>query len=238
MTDLHTLQFYATPEHDCSYLDDLKAQTLFVDPHARISQHTYSQLSELGFRRSGQHIYRPHCHGCKACVSVRIPIPLFTLSRSQKRVFNKNKDLTATLVEPSFTQEYYTLYSRYINERHHDGDMFPPNLDQFTSFLVDGLKQTYFVEFRDPEESLVAVSVIDMVDDGMSAIYTFYDPSLNHRSLGTFCILWQAEYCRRHRYENLYLGYWVRDCRKMNYKISFRPYELLIDEQWVLVTPS
>lgn len=235
MTNLQTLHFYSTPEHECSYLEEQTAKTLFVDPHAEISQHTYSQLSDLGFRRSGKHIYRPHCDHCQACVSIRIPLALFKPSKSQRRVINKNKDITARLVKPAFTQEYYALYSRYVNERHRDGDMYPPSLDQFTSFLIDGQDNSYFIEFRDPSQKLLAVSVIDELDEGLSAIYTFYDPSMSQRSLGTFCILWQLQYCQKHGFNYLYLGYWVKACRKMNYKIAFRPYEFLIDDTWTLV---
>lgn len=235
MTDLQTLHFYATPEHDCSYLPGQTAKTLFVDPHAEISLDTYSQLSDLGFRRSGKHIYRPHCDNCRACISVRIPIVLFQPSKSQKRVLNKNKDLTVTQCKPVFTDEYYSLYSRYINERHRDGDMHPPTLEQFSSFLIEGKSESFFYEFRDQGGRLVAVSVIDFLNDGISAIYTFYDPVERKRSLGKFCILWQIKHCKRYGLNYLYLGYWVRDCRKMSYKVDYHPFELLIEGEWALV---
>lgn len=235
MTNLRTLHFYATPEHECSYLEGKTAKTLFVDPQAEISNDTYSQLSDLGFRRSGKHIYRPHCDECQACISVRIPLPPFRLSKSQKRIISKNKDLVVKLCEPRFSQEYYALYSRYINERHRDGDMFPPSLEQFTSFLVEGQEKTRFIEFRTKIGELLAVSVVDFLNQGMSAIYTFFDPSHDKRSLGSYCILWQLQYCAENRLNYLYLGYWVRQCRKMNYKISFRPIEFLIDGHWTLI---
>lgn len=237
MTNLRTLHFYATPEHDCSYLDGKTAKTLFVDPHAEIDKGTYSQLSDLGFRRSGKHIYRPHCDNCNACISVRIPLAVFKMKKSHRRIFNKNNDLTVSCSPAKFTEEYYTLYSRYINERHKDGDMYPPNLEQFNSFLVESDDNTFFYEFRDPSNNLVAVSVVDMLQQGMSAIYTFYDPSLPKRSLGTYCILWQLQYCADHYLNYLYLGYWVKECRKMSYKTSFTPFELLLDGQWVNITP-
>ncbi|WP_415898121.1 arginyltransferase [Neptuniibacter sp. QD57_21] len=238
MTNLRTLHFYATPEHDCSYLENKTAKTLFVDPHADIDQYTYGQLSDLGFRRSGKHIYRPHCDGCNACISVRIPLAIFQLKKSQKRIINKNKDLTVTVKSAHFTEEYYTLYSRYINERHQDGDMYPPSLDQFNSFLVEGEEHTQFLEFRDGDSNLLAVSVIDRLQQGLSAIYTFYDPSFPKRSLGTYCILWQLQHCQDEGLNYLYLGYWVKECRKMSYKIAFQPFELLIDGYWTLVKPE
>lgn len=243
MTDLHTLHFYATPEHPCSYLEGKTAKTLFVDPHATITNDTYSELSDLGFRRSGKHIYRPHCEHCRACISVRVPVVLFKPSKSQRRVLNKNKDLTVTQCKPCFTDEYYSLYSRYINARHADGDMYPPTMDQFNSFLIEGNDKSFFYEFRDTDGKLLAVSVIDLLKGGLSAIYTFYDPSENKRSLGKLCILWQLEFCKRHGLNYLYLGYWVKSCRKMNYKIDYHPFELLIEGDWVLIeadndTPS
>ncbi|WP_286238386.1 arginyltransferase [Neptuniibacter halophilus] len=237
MTNLRALHFYATPEHDCSYLTGKTAKTLFVDPQAEIDQATYSRLSDLGFRRSGKHIYRPHCDGCNACISVRVPVRHFKFRKSQQRILNKNRDLTVSKTTPAFSDEYYALYSRYINERHQDGDMYPPSLEQFNSFLVEGEEHTYFMEFRDPEGRLLAVSVVDMLEQGMSAIYTFYDPSLSKRSLGTYCILWQLQYCEEHQLPYLYLGYWVKACRKMSYKTAFSPFELLIDGDWMLVKP-
>ncbi|WP_067869580.1 arginyltransferase [Neptuniibacter marinus] len=238
MSNLRTLHFYATPEHDCSYLENKIAKTLFVDPQVELDQSTYSQLSDLGFRRSGKHVYRPHCDDCRACISVRIPLAVYSFSKSQKRILAKNKDIYATTHAPSFTEEYYSLYSRYINKRHQDGDMFPPSSEQFTSFLVEGAEHTQFIEFRDATDTLVAVSVIDTLEKGLSAIYTFFDPSLPKRSLGTFCILWQLQFCQQNNLNYLYLGYWVKNCRKMSYKISFRPFELLLEDQWVLVQPD
>ncbi len=232
MTQLTELQFYATPEHDCSYIPDLKAKTLFIDPQSTINQKVYSQLSELGFRRSGTHIYRPHCDQCKACVSIRIPAQSFNMSKSQKRIFNKNKDLIANKVTTQFTDEYYALYESYINDRHKDGDMYPPSEEQFKSFLVDSKQQSYFVEFRTPDGTLQAVSNMDSLEGSNSAVYTFYNPFETKRSLGTFAILWQLEEVKRCALNYLYLGYWVEECQKMKYKTSFKPLELLINGRW------
>ncbi|MGB0468792.1 MAG: arginyltransferase [Pontibacterium sp.] len=235
MTNLKTLHFYATPEHDCSYLKDRQAKTLFVDPQALITKDTYSQLSDLGFRRSGGHVYRPHCKDCQACISVRIPTDVFSLTKSQKRVIAKNRDLQVRTLEPQFTQEYYDLYARYIRIRHQDGDMYPPSVDQFSSFLVDGAQNTLFIEFRDPESQLLAIAVCDQLAQGLSPIYTFYEPDEKKRSLGTYAILWQINEAKRRHLQYVYLGYWVRECRKMSYKITFRPIELLLDGHWVSI---
>jgi arginyl-tRNA--protein-N-Asp/Glu arginylyltransferase len=236
MTDLKELHFFATPEHSCSYISGNKAKTLFVDPQSTVSPAAFSQLSDLGFRRSGKHIYRPHCDSCQSCISVRIPSSLFKPSKTQRRILNRNNDLTIKRVKPHFCEDYFQLYSKYINQRHADGDMYPPTRDQFVSFLVEGNQPCEFVEFY-LDDRLIAVSVTDQLQKGLSATYTFYDPdeALAKRSLGTFAILWQLEECKRRNLEYLYLGYWVQSCRKMKYKIAYRPMEFLIDGHWILI---
>ncbi|MGB0733930.1 MAG: arginyltransferase [Pontibacterium sp.] len=233
MSNLQTLHFYATPEHDCSYLKQHQARTLFVDPAAHINKQTYTELSDLGFRRSGSHIYRPHCSGCQACTSIRIIQSGFKPTKSQRRVINKNKDLVITQATPRYTDEYYQLYFDYITQRHADGDMFPPSKEQFISFLVDGSERGIFLEFRDATGILKAIAVTDELNDGLAPIYTFYDPCEPKRSLGQYCILSQIELTRSRKLNYVYLGYWVKDCRKMNYKVLYRPFELLIDGRWV-----
>ncbi|MFW1676361.1 arginyltransferase [Pontibacter sp. JAM-7] len=235
MSDLKTLHFYATPEHKCSYLEGRNAQTLFVDPHVEISTEAYSELSDLGFRRSGRHIYRPHCKHCQACISVRIPIDQFKFSKSQKRVLAKNTDLVVRRISPIFTQEYYELYAAYIEARHADGDMYPPDPEQFNSFLVDGNQHTEFIEFRNSHGRLLAVAVVDFLAQGLSAIYTFLSPDANRRSLGNYAILREIQLCQELKLPYLYLGYWVSECRKMRYKTQYRPIEMLLDNQWVEV---
>ncbi|MBS98499.1 MAG: arginyltransferase [Oceanospirillaceae bacterium] len=235
MSNLQTLRFYATPPHDCSYLPGRKAKTLFVDPQASITPEIYSELSDLGFRRSGSHIYRPHCDNCNACVSVRIPTRFFAPSKTQRRIWRRNDDLKVKQVPAQLTIEYYRLYDRYITERHADGDMYPPSPSQFMSFLVEGKQPSCFYEFRDPDNQLICIAVTDMLDQGLSALYTFYAPDQEKRSLGTYAILWQVEEAKRQGLDYLYLGYWVRDCRKMNYKTAYRPLDMLIADRWVRV---
>jgi len=232
MTSLRELRFYATPEHACSYLPDRQARTLFLDPYAQVDRHLYSQLSELGFRRSGGHIYRPHCETCQACISVRIPVAEFQPSKTQRRIENRNRDLIVRAQPCQLTQEYYQLYERYINQRHADGDMYPPSREQFCNFLVEGGTDSCFYEFREPSGKLLAVAVTDLLDQGMSALYTFYDPESARRSLGVYAIIWQIRQTRRIGKDWLYLGYWVEGCRKMNYKTRYRPLEMLIEGQW------
>ncbi|MCG7199377.1 arginyltransferase [Marinobacter pelagius] len=231
MSNLRTLVFFATPPHDCSYLPDREATTMFVDPRANIDKKLYSQLTALGFRRSGSHYYRPHCEHCNACIPVRLKTDEFQPDRSQRRVLKRNGDLQCALVPARFAEEYYSLYARYINERHSDGDMYPPSRDQFTSFLVEGATDSWFLEMR-LDGKLVGLAAIDVLDDGLSAIYTVFAPELDHRSLGTFAILWQIEEAKRRRLPHLYLGYWIKQCRKMNYKTRFQPIEALRDGHW------
>jgi arginine-tRNA-protein transferase len=235
VTNLKTLHFYATPEHECSYLEGFEAKTLFVDPQEIICTDAYSQLSDLGFRRSGKHIYRPYCSSCQACISVRVNGREFIPSKSQKRVISKNKDLTAIAVPPQFTDEYYELYANYINTRHSDGDMYPPTPEQFSAFLIEGGQQGCFYEFRDSQSKLVALAVTDYLTQGLSAIYTFFDPAESHRSLGSYAILWQLQEVKRLDLEYLYLGYWIRECQKMSYKVAYNPLEMLLHGQWIVV---
>ena len=236
MTDLHQLQFYATPEHPCSYLPGQQAKTLFVDPKAVVDKADYSTLSDLGFRRSGPHLYRPHCNACKACVSARVNVGRFAPNKTQRRVMRHNTDLSIKITKPHQCPEIYNLYESYINARHADGDMYPASTEQFESFLVNSDQETCFMEFRD-QDNLVAIAVIDRLEFGISAIYTFFNPEQKRRSLGTYAILSQIEYAQQQRLPYLYLGYWIHNCRKMTYKVQFQPVELLIDGSWIEIDP-
>lgn len=232
MTQLANLRVFATHPHACSYLPGQRATTLFVDPAAPITGGLYSELSELGFRRSGPHVYRPHCSHCQACVPARIPVAAFRPNRSQRRIWQRNRDIEVSEAGDLQAPEYYRLYARYISQRHRDGDMYPPTEEQFESFLSAEWGLTHFYRFR-AAERLLAVSVVDHMHSGLSAIYTFFDPdAAQRRSLGTFAILWQIELARRLGLPALYLGYWIDGCRKMNYKLRFQPAELLIDGRW------
>ena len=235
MTLLSNVKVYATHPHKCSYLEGRDATTLFVDPDINIDKNAYSQLADIGFRRSGAHVYRPHCQECKACVPARIPVNTFKQKRSQRKVWNRNQDLQATQIADITGDEYYKLYERYICKRHFDGDMYPPSREQYLSFLSDEMGVTRFYCFRD-QEKLVAVAVTDIMDKGLSAIYSFFDPDYERRSLGSFTILWQIEQIKQMRLHYLYLGYWIKNCRKMSYKIAYRPLELFIDGHWLTLS--
>ncbi len=232
VNSLSELRFFTTPEHDCSYLDGARATTLFADPAANIDTALYTTLSALGFRRSGAQIYRPYCKSCTACIPMRVPVASFRLRRRHKRILGRNERVVISESPPSGRQEYFDLYERYINTRHGDGDMYPASAAQFESFLVKGRPEATFYEFRE-QDRLLAVAVADELDDGLSAIYTFFDPDINGQSLGVLAVLWLIEEVRRRELDYLYLGYWIKECQKMNYKLDYKPAELFIDNCWV-----
>lgn len=232
MSDLSTLKLFATQPHPCSYLDNQEATTLFVDPEAKIDIQLYTQLSQLGFRRSGAHLYRPQCLRCQACVSCRIPVNLFKPNRNQKRCWQRNQDISLHLVPSIKTAEHYLLYAKYIEERHPDGDMYPPSEDQYNAFLTSEWNLTQYIEFR-AQGRLIGVSVCDQLGDGLSAVYTFYDPAEEQRSPGKFAILAQIEKAKYLGLDYLYLGYWIKECEKMSYKIQYRPLDLLVNRRWM-----
>ena len=235
MVDIKQLRFFQTTEpHTCSYLPDQIASTLFVDPNSPIDNDLYNQLTLLGFRRSGQHLYRPNCAQCQACIPIRIPIAEYTPSKRFKRILNKNKDLTVNCKKAYFNSTHYALFEKYIEQRHKDGDMYPATPSQYRNFLIDTCVNTYFYEFY-LDSQLICISVIDHLPDDLSAIYTFFDPDYSKRSLGSFAILWQIENARQLNNRFLYLGYWVKQCPKMNYKTQYRPLEIYNGSQWIRV---
>ena len=234
MADLSNIKLFATHPHECSYLDDVKATTIFVDPQQTVTTKLYSRLSELGFRRSGSHVYRPQCQVCKACKPTRIVAADFQLKRAHKRCLKRNSDVDVRVSKVFNMELYYPLYERYITERHRDGDMFPPNEEQFVSFLNSEWDMTEYLEFW-LEDQLIGVAVSDRLDNGLGAVYTFYDPNMERRSIGTFAILWQIQYAVDENLNFLYLGYWIKQSKKMNYKIQFRPLQMLIEQQWLTI---
>ncbi|SFC05101.1 arginine-tRNA-protein transferase [Marinospirillum celere] len=228
-----SLRFYQTMPHACSYLPNREATTLFLDPQQPLTLEVYDSLTQVGFRRSGRHLYRPHCQNCNACQSVRISVPEFKPSRQQRKIWNRNQDLTAWVVNTRFTEEYYALYEEYLEARHADGDMYPPSVEQFRSFLLLSEPWARLVEFRDEQHQLLAVAAMDRLSRGLSAIYTFYSPEENRRSLGVYAVLWQIELAKKLGLPHVYLGYWIKNCRKMNYKQNYQPLEILQQQEWI-----
>jgi leucyl-tRNA---protein transferase len=231
MSVLSKLKVFATKPHPCSYQEDKEATTLFIDPETELNEISYQDLTEIGFRRSGTHFYRPHCQSCNDCIPARIPVNIFTPARRQKRIENKNKDLTVHEVVSITSEEHYQLYASYIELRHDDGDMYPPTPEQYEEFLGKQTRFSRFTEFR-LNGKLLAVSIRDNLTDSFSAIYTFFDPEYSNRSLGSFAVLWLIREARLEKLDYVYLGYWIRSCRKMSYKIDYRPIELLLNNRW------
>lgn len=222
---------HLTQPHSCGYLPSLDAATLFVDPSWPMDSALYGWLIQQGFRRSGSHVYRPFCDRCQECVPVRLPVKQFRSQRNLKRILTRNQDLTVSLQPAAFNEERFALYVHYLKIRHPDGPMAAPTPNEFSDFLLCDWGATQFVEFR-LQHRLVAVAVVDVLPDALSAAYTFFDPTQHHRSLGTLAILWQITHAIHHELPWLYLGYWIKDCRKMAYKSRFQPLEGYIGHQW------
>jgi arginine-tRNA-protein transferase len=233
-----TLLLYHSQDHACPYLPGRTARNLFVDPQAPKDPLLYGQLIDRGFRRSGEHIYRPHCPQCRACISSRLPVTRFQPRRNQRRIWNLNNQKIRVVSQPvELQQAHFELYSRYISQRHPRGEMATSSAEDFFRFLVADWCDSCFFEFH-LDDRLVAVAIMDILPQGLSAVYTFYDPALPRLSLGAYAILWQIQHTRRLGLPFLYLGYWVPDCRKMEYKQAYRPLQLYSREHWQEFPPQ
>ena len=226
-----TLHLYLTASYPCSYLDGLEARSQVATPSLLITTPVYSELVRHGFRRSGTFTYRPHCDACRQCVPVRVAIADFAPTRSQRRSRKRHEALEVSLHPLQDRPEYFELYRRYQEARHRDGGMDDDDPEQYRNFLLQSHVDTLMVEFREGDK-LRMVSVVDVLEDGLSAVYTFYDPDVPHASFGTFNVLWQIEFCRKLQLPYLYLGYWIKDSRKMAYKSNFQPLQGLLDGAW------
>jgi arginine-tRNA-protein transferase len=228
---------YLSIPHPCSYLPDRTASTLFVDPHFPVNTELYADLNRRGFRRSGDLVYRPHCSDCTACIPVRIPVTEFQPNRTQRRTWRKNADIEVIQRPPVFNEHHFNLFRRYQATRHPTGGMNSPDPQRYVRFLTSTRIETRFCELRAHGE-LLGVAVVDILPDGLSAMYTFYEPEEKSRGLGVYSVLWQVEQARQHHLPWVYLGYWISKSPKMAYKSAYRPLEAYCEGWWRRFDPS
>lgn len=239
---LNQVQYYVTAAYPCSYIDGRIARSQVAGPSEQINSTLYGDLVRQGFRRSGAYVYRPHCDHCQACASIRVPVAEFRPNKSQRRARRQHANLKTHISKPHFSEAHYALYQRYQKARHAEGGMDQDDVAQYIEFLVNTRVDSYMIEFRetgdnDAPNELRMVSIIDQLSDGLSAVYTFYDP-LDGQSYGTYNVLWQIERARLLDLTYVYLGYWIQDCGKMSYKTRFQPSELLLRGHWTRSKPE
>lgn len=223
-----------TEQNPCSYLDKRNSQSVFVHPSMTIDTGMYSQLIEQGFRRSGSEVYTPHCSGCSECIPTRLAVEQFIPNRNQKRCIKKNQFTTVIVKPAQFEKEHFELYLRYQKHKHKEGGMVNSTEDDYINFLASSWCNTLFVEFSINDE-LAAVAVVDLLDNALSAVYTFFEPDLSQYSLGNYAVLWQIEHAKKLQLEFVYMGFWIKECRKMSYKTQYQPIQGFINNEWKVI---
>ncbi|MCQ9617097.1 arginyltransferase [Paenalcaligenes niemegkensis] len=225
------IQFYSTASYACSYLENEQARSMVAAPSHLVDAKTYSQLVDQGFRRSGTFTYKPYCDDCQACIPIRIDVANFSADRSQRRILRRLAGMQGRILPLQWNDEHYVLYRRYQQKRHPGSGMDEDTASQYSQFLLSSHVDSRLIEFRDENHKLQIVAIIDLLDNGVSAVYTFFNPE-SKASLGTYAILWQIQMCHNLGLPWLYLGYWIEESRKMAYKTRFIPYQLLERGKW------
>lgn len=232
------LRFFMTATAPCPYLPGQTERKVFANLPFSDGAHVNDELTLAGFRRSQNIAYRPACETCDACVSVRLPVAEFDFARTQRKVLKRNADLSRSLVEAEATTEQFDLLRRYLHARHAGGGMTDMGWLDYVAMVEDTTVRTHLIEYRLPSSDdgpgdLVAVTLTDLLKDGLSMVYSFFDPELERRSLGVFAILDHLKQAAAVRLPYVYLGYWVRGSEKMDYKAGFRPMDVLRPAGWV-----
>ncbi len=224
----------------CPYLPGRLEQRLvtLLPPGEPGTPREFDTLTRAGFRRSQHYAYRPACPSCHACVPCRIPIAAFVPNASQRRCVRRNADLVTNLSPALATREHYALFRRYEAERHGDGDMARMRYPHYRAMIEASAVDTMLVEHRRHDGRLMAVALVDRLGDGLSAVYSFFEPGEAQRGLGVWCVLDLVRRARMAQLPHVYLGYWIRDCRKMSYKTLFRPLEMLTADGWRVFEPD
>lgn len=231
------IRLFQTLPHACGYYPDRIAQNLVIDPAAPELGQLYAPALERGFRRAGGHLYLPNCPQCHACTPCRIDVAHFQPDRSQRRCLHHNADIRVTACEVGYTDERHALYARYLQSRHRDGGMDDANRSDFDRFLTAPWSPTTFLEMR-LGERLLALAVTDTCQNGLSAVYTFFDPDETARSLGTFAILQQVALAKARNLPWVYLGFWIAGHPKMDYKRRFKPLHIRTAAGWTVMSPA
>jgi arginine-tRNA-protein transferase len=228
--------FFRTGPMPCPYLPNRVERNLFTElggPGAGLTTiELHDQLTKAGFRRSHNVIYRPACPSCNACVPVRVPVDRFQPGKSLRRIWNKNADLTVRIVSPEVQPDHFELFQRYQKARYSGGDMAAMGYADYGAMIADTFGQTKLFEYRDPRGNLVAVCLTDFLTEGLSAVYSFFEPALHARGLGSFCVLSLIDHAAHAGLRHIYLGYWIAESRKMAYKTRFSPLEALGPDGW------
>ncbi len=224
--------FFATTSLPCPYIENQIERRIVTELVGRDAPRLHDQLSLAGFRRSHGIVYAPACPNCQECIPVRIVVPDFLPSKSQQRVLKKNHNIFCTEMTAAATMEQFKLFSAYQQARHGSGDMAKMDFSEYQALIEETPIDTFVAEFRTSDDRLIAVMLADRVEDGLSAVYSFFDPDENTRSLGTYMVLWLINNARSLGLGYVYLGFWVKSSQKMAYKATFPPLEMYTPEGW------